>query len=396
MIALLAGLAFQTTPAIVVVPVPDAKHVTVQALVKIPKLNDAEQLCLRAAWDTILEGSLAYSKPTLKSYMQQTGKPVVARVLGDHLFVRVTFPPDQLRTAVTMMLSVLREPALRRESLEKVLLDLQEPKTDAWSAALDPERWREAKPTEAEILSTFRRVVRPENVTLAFGGAVDSAAVSQMSVFSAWKPAAERGFVRSWAATRSYALKSPDRVGIVELFGPEFGPADPGRWTHLLAAAGLGMGRGSALFRLAREELGWSYRQEGFLQPTSVGLRVRLLLAHTATGELHEKIDPLRDGLAKLVEAWNQADRQRAAAALKLYFEDGVGPSPIRLLPEGAPLASLEERTHLAAWWQMKFGEEFQPSRIVEGIEKVTLDDWKSAAKAIVEQSSARLLVANP
>lgn len=397
MIAALVGIAIQAAPALVVVSMPDAKEVTVQALVKIPKLNDAERLCLRAAWDTILEGSEAYSKPTLKSYMQQTGKPVVARVMGDHLFVRVTFPPGQLQTAVTMLSSILREPVLRADNLEAALANLREPKTDAWSAALDPERWREAKPMRAEILTTYRKVVRPENVTIAFGGAVDStAAQGHMAIFKDWKPVPDRGFVRSWAAVRTFALKSPDAVGIVELFGREFASSERSLSLHLLATSALGLGHGSALFRLAREEFGWSYRQEGFLQPSADGLRLRMILAHSASAELHEKIDPLREGLLKAIANWGQADRLRAVESLRSYFESGVGTSPIRLLPEGTPLASLEERTHLAAWWKLKFGEDFQPMRIVEGLEKVTLAELKSTAKSIVEGASARVLVANP
>lgn len=397
MIAALAILALQTAPNLVVVPVPDATDVTVQALVRIPKLNDAERLCLRAGWDTLLEGSLRYTKPTLKAYMQQTGKPVVARVLGDHLFLRVSFPPNQLATATSMVSNLLREPAFDLENLEKTLADLREPKTDAWSAALDPERWREAKPTRAEIFTTFRKVVRPENVTIAFGGAVDAnVARAQMAIFEDWKPTPERGFVRSWAAIPAIALKSPDSVGIVELFGPAISATDPSFPVHLLASAALGVGRASAVFRFAREEQAWSYRQEGFLQPAADGFRMRLIFANASSSELHAMIDPFRSGMLKQIDAWGQADRMRALESLRSYFEAGIGTSPIRLIPEGSPIATIEERTHLAAWWKLKFGEDFQPARLLERIEKVSIAQLKETAKSTLEQSSARLLVATP
>lgn len=387
-------MAMQSGPPVVVVPMPDALEVTIQALVRVPKLSDAERLCLKVGWDTLLEGSEAFSKPTLRRYMQSGGKPVVARVMGDHLYLRATVPPNQFANGVSMVLSLLREPLLNAADLEKSISEAKEPKVDAWSAALEPERWREAKPNRAEIVSTFRKVVRPENLTLAFGGAVAGDAVgAQVRRFEDWKPAPERGFVRSWAATPSIALASPDSIGIVELFGTEFGVKDPSLPAQLLATSALALGKSGLQFRFAREAQAWSYRQEGFLQPTADGLRLRLIFAHAGSTAIHEKIDLYRAGLLAGVEKWGQADRLRALEFLRSYFEAGIGTSPIRLLPEGSAIASLEERTHLAAWWRMKFGEEFRADSLMRKIEQVTLESLKETAKSTLERTSARVLV---
>lgn len=395
MTGLLAALAMQSAGiATVFVPVPDAADLTVQALVRVPKLSDAERLCLRAGWDTLLEGSIAYGKPTLRKYMQQTGKPVIAKYLGDHLFLRVSFPPNQVNTAIAMLDSLLREPSLEAADLERALEELKEPKSNSWSAALDPERWREAKPTRAEVLTTFRRIVRPENLLLAFGGAVEPDSIrSALRRFNDWSPSPERGFVRSWGATATIALASPDGTGIVELYGREFPASDPNLAAHLLGVVALGGGKNSALYRFAREEMGWSYRQEGFLQPTPGGLQMRLMLAHSGSDDFGGKVEPLRQGLLKQVEGWNESDRLRAIQNLKSYFEAGIGTAPIRLFPEGGIIATVEERTHLAAWWQMKFGEAFQPESIVRRIEAVPLSKLKQVAKEAVAVSSGRILV---
>ena len=80
MIALFLGVAL-VRPTLVLLPEPSSPDVVIEALVKLPKQNDAERLCIRAAWETLLDGSDEYSALTLRGYAQQAGKPVTALVL---------------------------------------------------------------------------------------------------------------------------------------------------------------------------------------------------------------------------------------------------------------------------------------------------------------------------
>ena len=102
----------QLGPTFVLVHESTAANVTVQALVRLPKLNDAERLCAKTAWGAILDGSEEYSYVTLRSYSQQTGRPIQVVAMADHLLFRVTFPKEQASTAFAMVESVLRRPLL--------------------------------------------------------------------------------------------------------------------------------------------------------------------------------------------------------------------------------------------------------------------------------------------
>ena len=293
-----------------------------------------------------------------------------------------------------MVESVLRGPLLEAASLEKSLLRLQLPENDLWTSALTSEVWKDAKPSRQEILGVYRRLVRPENLVLAIGGAIEPTTFSaERKRFADWNIAAERGYVRPWSATLAPLLKSPTEVGTVELSGKEFSATDANFPVRVLAAAALGVGRGSALTRVVREANGWSYRQEGFLQPTSAGFRLRLLFAHAGAPPVQELIDPVRVGLTAEVKGWTAADRNRALSVCRSWLESGLGFGPILLLPEGRFSTSLEGRTHLAGWWKMKFGTDLSPEAFLSLLEKVAIDDLKRVALEEVEGASVRLLV---
>jgi hypothetical protein len=395
MTALLTAAAALAMPSVTLLPEPRSPHVTVQAIVRLPKLDEAELMCARAAWASILEGTEEYSAHSLRAYAHQAGQPLVALAAGDHLLLRTVFPRDQIGTAFSMVDSILRRPLLLPESLDAALAALQVPRTDPWAAALDPSLWREAKPTREEALGVYRRLVRPDNVVLAIGGSFDPSRLqAELARFEDWQPAPGGPRVRPWAARLAHAMRSPSHVETLELAGPEFLSSDPAFPIKLLSAAALGAGRASSLYRVAREKNGWSYRQEGFLQPTPGGFRLRLILAHAGQPPALELIEPLREGLRADVKAWTEVDRIRALGIARSWLRDGLGAPLIRLLPQERALASLEERTHLAAWWKIKFGSDLHGPAMAERLEKVTLEALREDALEAVERASARALVA--
>lgn len=393
---MIAAVAFalQVAPTFVLLPVPEASTVSIQAIVRLPSLNDAERLCAKAAWSALLDGSEEYSYLTIRSYSQQSGRPIQAIAMPDHLLLRVTFPKEQASTAFAILESTLRRPLLDSASLQKSIDRLKSSESDPWQAALLPENWREAKPSRDEVLGVYRKLVRPDNLLIVIGGAFDEGKLSsERKRFDNWMPANTRGYVRPWSSTVSPLLKSPSEVGTLELTSKEFAGTDSSFAVYLLSAAALGVGRGSALTKVAREQNGWSYRQEGFLQPTPNGFRLRMILAHAGAPAVQDLIDPLRQGLAEEIKKWTDADRLRAVAITKSWLENGLGIGPIRLLPEASLNSSQEERTHLAGWWRMKFGEDLATSRITTLLDKVTVEELRTSASKTIEEASVRILV---
>lgn len=398
MTALLLALAMGSgRPPVVFAPEPEAPNVTVQALVRLPKMGDAQRLCVKVAWDSILEGSEEYSRVTLRNYSQQTGKPLLALELGDHLLLRLTFPKNQLGTAMAMAESILRRPLLLSESLEAAISRAFTPSTDPWFTALHPEGWSEAKPSRDEIVAEYRRLVRPENVVLSIGGGFEPAAAQkELARFDGWTPSGAGRPVREWAAAARPLLKVSGEATLFELAGPDRPANRASAASDLMAAVALGVGRGSTLYRVAREANGWSYRQEGFWQPTPGGWRLRMILARRSAEDAPAFLTEWREAMQADVKEWTQADRSRAVGVLRGWLEKGIGIAPVLLLPEGRPVASLEERTHLRAWWRMKFGEELDAESVVRQAEQVKLDDLKASALEMLEKANGRFLIGSP
>lgn len=395
---MIAALALAVAPPLlsdlVTYTMPELETVTVQALVNLPRLPDAERLCIRAAWAALPKGSEEYSGVTIRNYAGQSGRPIVCRVAGDHLFLRVTFPKTQVSTAFSMVESLLRRPLLSAEDLETALKGLQSASNDPWHAMLDSEIWPEAKPSRDEVVAVYRKLVTPEATTLAVGGGFSPASLgAELKRFEDWVRPRASGYVRPWAARPTLVLKSPGSVGMLEFFGPEFPAADEKFPVRLLAASALGVGRGAAIQRVAREQMGFSYRQEGFLQPTPGGFRMRLLLAHADGSQLSDWLGPLKEALTADIKKWTQSDALRAAEVIRTWVEDGIGICPIRLFSDGHALASCEERTHFLAWWRMKFGREFSADDLMGRLRQVKLDDLKLEALSFVDSASARMLV---
>jgi hypothetical protein len=161
--------------------------------------------------------------------------------------------------------------------------------------------------------------------------------------------------------------------------------------TKLLALTALGTGKGAALWRVAREKLGLSYRQEAVLNPTPKGFQPRLLIAHAGAEGLEEKAQTLKTALQEDIKSWTEDDKRRAIGMAESYLVRGGDLSPLYFIPGRPVLTDLPDQIFLRAYWRMKAGAVWNPHQLVGRMGFVDLADLKLAAEEIVGSGKIRI-----
>jgi hypothetical protein len=142
----------------------------------------------------------------------------------------------------------------------------------------------------------------------------------------------------------------------------------------------LGQGKSSVLFRVAREELGLSYRQEAFLWPTAGGWQPRVYLTSADPLPI-AKLEQLKERMLAEVSTWNESDLQHAKQMLVASITgEGVW-SPWMIGPSGGAFNTPEDRTILEAFCRA-YDSKFDANAMVALVNAADLDAVQSAAKA--------------
>jgi hypothetical protein len=157
----------------------------------------------------------------------------------------------------------------------------------------------------------------------------------------------------------------------------------------LLAVYALGVGKGSAVFRVLREREGWSYRQEAFLWPTPKGFRTRLLMATDLPNDDWPKA--MRAALRADVEGWTDADLKRATGLAKAQMVRGIGPDPFYLTPKGPAGETPAGQAFETAYWHGKAGRALDEARLASQFELVRLDELKETALDMLDRAIGRV-----
>jgi hypothetical protein len=189
----------------------------------------------------------------------------------------------------------------------------------------------------------------------------------------------------------------PYALGVSPLAVPKGGygmlvPAAPVREAmnpaEVLAMAALGSGKGSALFRVAREKRRLSYRQEALLLPEGARWRPALVFfADPAPPEA--EVEALRTELLADVEAWTEPDLVRARGAAEGIYRYGQPYGNLLLTPDGPGEGSLVDRLSTLLIADSAGKPIVTPLDLLAGTEAVDLDDLKATARRLLSGMKA-------
>ena len=392
MISILAAAALQSTGVVEWLD-PSWGIVSIQAVVKLPPLTPKERNLLAQVVGTLGMETVPYSGAQIADLAARAGSRMRASLMPDHIRIGMEVVPADTSTAIGMVAAAIREPVVSPERLDLAAQDLQFRRMYFWRQALDLQPFQATKYVAADIPALIERVFRPENVTLAVGGKIRPGIATQRweDIRNAWTLRRATPSRPSTEVPHLAGTTLDSESSVIEFRGEEFSGTDAGLATRLLALTAIGTGKASSLWKVSRETLGASYRQESVLVPTASGFQPRLLVAHAGTGDFSELGAKIREGLLADIVSWTDVDRKRAIGMAESYLVRGGDMSPLYFAP-GRPLDSdLGDRTFIQAYWLMKTGTRWNPHQLVGKMGFVELEDLKAMASSLV--SGARMVI---
>ncbi|MDR3691093.1 MAG: hypothetical protein P4L46_17060 [Fimbriimonas sp.] len=388
MIPILLGWVVATMP-VVELPDASANEISIQAIVKLPKLGAKDLAKLRILARTMLKQTSDY--PRREMLMVTGGEPIRIDITPDVMRIAEYVPADNLKAGLSVMESLLHGATFLQENLDAAV---QESSTaDYWAQALDPTVLPSVKLGQDEAFTLYHRVLRPERILLAVGGKFVPGQAKDLweSRIDSWNPEREpRGYFDISTLDPLKQLSSP--VTTVDLVGAPMLPDDAELTTQALALFALGSGKGASMFRVVREKHAWSYRQEAILEPTLDGWQPHLVFATTPGDDADQKAAVVKADLLADVQAWTDADLARAVGMAESVLLRDVSFSPLYVLGSAPVGGSLGDRTFMAGYWQLKTGQPWDPSALLDAMKHVTLADLKDHATTILNSTRPRIL----
>lgn len=364
-----------------------AKEIAFVAFAPIPKLSANEADALDALVDAIPRDVEGYSR---RDALDTTNGAPIRCVAGpDYIKISFSVPPENWRAGVGLMEALVQRSRLTLPERPRVRSNVT-----AWDAALAP--YRHAPSARlGDVQRLYRGLFRRENVILAVGGAIEPGQIEEewQKRADQW-PRVRNAGIGDFGPEPAALAANPGGLSSVELYGPSFGSADAALSTRTLALIALGAGKGASLFRVAREKLALSYRQEALLYPAREGWQPRLLLVTKSRADLPKKAEALRQGLMADVKEWSEADLQRAKGMADAIFLRGVDFSPFAFAQPGAFDTALESQTFFNAYWRWKTGLNWDPDAFLRQMKSVTLADLKETATSMLTAAKPRVLPA--
>lgn len=391
MLAFLAATVMSTVGTVIEVPDKDTETVRIEALVKLPTLSPIQRSLLDGIAGVFPCDTATFSKGQINDLSGRVGQRLRATAMDDYLRLSYEVLAPDVLTGLSMVASTLREPTLTTSQIDLSLQALRSRRLGYWESALKLNPFLQPKYSERDITNLKTLVFRPENVTVAVVGNFTPGAPTQrwQELEMLWTPgrlpAPERG--------ADPLVKPPQSVesnlSVLEFRAQPILAKDASLPTRLLALVALGNGKGSSLFRIAREKLGWSYRQEAVLSPTESGFLPRLLVVESQDEVSSHDPEALRKALLEDIVAWTDDDRKRAIGMAEASLVRGAGPSSLYFLPSRPVTTGWEDRGFLTAYWRLKTGEAWNPYQLIGKMGFVSLEELKQTALELVTKAQA-------
>lgn len=385
--ALLFALAF-AGPKVVEVSEPGSGQVVVQAFVKAPpNMSDREQAAWAVLALTLYDGTSEFSRYPLVSYGSQAGIPLKIEAWPDFLSIRIVEPKGGLSVGAQILESLCYRASLTTQATQESIQTLRRRRTDGWSAALSNLDPPYDKVTIEQVRNLYAVAFRPENITLVFGGEL-LGGEGQKEAAVRFVPAAQAPSRLRFDRPARPRLSTKDRVATFELCGDPLTPNSVSGKAKLLATFALGVGKDAGLFKIVRQRLRLSYRQEAVLWPSQRGWLPRFLFARSADDARPETLGEVREALLKDVETWEAPTLERARVMAKAAFSGSSPVTPFWVSPDGRMTSSLSDRCAWTGLNAMMTGAGVETPEL----DDVTLEELKAAATDMLDKAQGAFI----
>lgn len=385
MIATILAL-FATAPLHVIeIPEPADDRVTICAVFKLPPLEPLTRASADVLAQVVTNDNDSYTKQEMRDLCIPGGQPRCF-AMPDHMMLQLSVLPADIGAGMRMMAAMVSTARMQVDVMNEYLLAEPYRHKSVWTLGLDGESraWDRLRATD--ISGMYFTVFRPDNIVLAAGGALKSGEAQ-----AAWNDASS-----SWARQRALPLRQsiPFKTypqlyssNVIELRGPEVKADDPTLPAKMLALMALGSGKSSSLFQDIRETRALSYRQEAVLWPTANGFVPRLVLQikPLPTDQETKELADIKAALLDDIGKWTDASLQRAQGFASAMASNGSDLSPLYFRPSSPLGTSIEDRTLLTAYWDLKTGQPWNGDAMATAFKAVDLAALKAEGTGIVK-----------
>lgn len=390
LLALAIGQASRP-PLIETLTLPTAPAYTVQAVIRAPfPLKAREQAAWMILGAHLLKGTKDFTSDSLMAFGSQAGVAPRASVSPDSFRVVLQAPLDGLDVAASLMESVLMTTRVNEDTFRAAAAELQGQEPDAWKSALLGISLDYSRVRPSHVADLASQTFQPENIQIIVSGPLErgQAALAFAQRFRSWTSSVRRGAVQ-FDADPAKVESLSGSLTVAELRGQPIVPGRADFGAKLAAVAALGCGKDSSVFRVLREQLLLSYRQEVVLWLTRQGWQPRILLIRRAGGEGESELPKkMREALLADVKSWNEDTLQRARAmaraslgresAFSPFWADASGPAAA---PSDLPAVSAVARAPMLT-----------QEALMAALESADLEQVKQAASTMLSGMEARLL----
>ncbi len=370
----------------------NADTVVVQAFVPAPEMGARDAAAWRVLGRVLLLGTREFSRDQVMRYGSQAGLAPVVVTMPDFMRVEFVAPKGGLSVAGELLEAVVKRPILPELDIRESTARLLGTHRQAWSEALWPvvPAWESVR--VEDVRSLYARAFRPERVTFAVGGAIKPGeGIAEMAKrFVKWSVQRPPRARYDLPVKPMPAREEP--VSTFELRGEAVNPATPNGSATMLATFALGVGKEGAMFRVLREQMGLSYRQEALLWPSATGWVPRLMVARRARPDEAGTVGAMREALLADVAKWDENARVRALAMAEASVLRQMPLNPF-WLDAGGPMGdNLSDRTAWRGYLTMVGSGAVDERLLLDSMRNVTLEQMQAAAKSLLEGASATVV----
>ena len=351
---------------------PDSNRIALQAIIGLPALGPSEAARVEVIARALLKGTEDYTEHQLLNYLSLIGIAPSVDIATDHIRIQISVPKGQSYLGVSMLDSMLRRPILDVDRIDIAIREAQLSKDSTWSAALFPEKPDFSRMRRDDVLESYRRYFRPDNLIIGIGGAINAEEFRKLASdrWADWN-GGPLGYLRKDYGNSKIGFRHSRPVASIEI-GNNLGCKTKAEIAQvMLGLTGLYGGKQGTLFREVREREALSYRQVAMLWPTPSGFLARVIILCSPSDDLFAKAEKVREVCKQAVNNWADVDRDRSLRMAKLAFQNGIGPHPLTFGSSDRIGIGLEDQTYCVAYWQYKLGE------------PMTLNDWLSEMQKV-------------
>jgi hypothetical protein len=385
-------------PTLEFIPLAQHSDVILQAYISATGDLPSKKTYLHLLSKLLFLGSQDFTASELLKYGSQCGVEPTLKVFDDLLMLQLVMPKKHFELGLSMMESLLCRPVLREDRIVVAKAQLSRVPEQITQKLVYPIDWEEDPFTSStgdleKCLKDFHAFYfRPENCLLVISGDLEKEKVRESVEFrfKSWFEQPKPAEVTLPTPVKKASAENSNLVA-VEWHGPYFRLCDKSCAASLLALFALGVGKGSSLYQVVREKLGYSYFQQAILYPTLKGWVARLWIVRKTEESPDKWTQEVKKELQEQLAAWNENHRKRALGMVAGVLFHEVEANPFWV---GFTKLQLHNPLHQATWrglMRLTSSGSTTPSDLFQWMEAVTLTDLKTKALELLNQLETKV-----